>query len=136
MASLGPEPPTRWENLSALDRIVTDLLNRGRPESAAKVLEQAYPREPRPWTVTDQLATIYLHLGDPQRAGRLWSNAASPPSAAIVAARVAMTHLVEGDFDTARRELQDALKLDPKLFEAHYTLATLEQDSGHASAAP
>lgn len=129
---LGSEPPGRWENLSELDSIVNDLLNHGRVATAADVLEKAYPGEPRPWEVTDRLATLYLHLGDPGRARALWSGAASPPKPAVAAARVAMTHLVEADFERARSGYREALMLDPGLFEAHFGLAVLGQDAGDA----
>ncbi|HMB06088.1 MAG TPA: tetratricopeptide repeat protein [Isosphaeraceae bacterium] len=134
-AGLGPVPPRSWENLSELDRIVSGLLNAGRARSAAEVLERAYPNEPRPWDVTDRLATLSLHLGEPARARSFWGAAVSPPRPAVRAARIALTHLVEGSFDVARDAYRDALALDPALFEAHYGLAVLEQDAGRAAEA-
>ncbi|MBV8610391.1 MAG: hypothetical protein JO034_23395 [Singulisphaera sp.] len=134
-ARLGPSPPRTWENLSDLDRIKGRLLDAGRVVGAADLLEYAYPTEPRLWEVTDQLATLRLHLGEPARARALWEKAVKPPRPAVRAARVAMTHLVEGSFDAARRSYRDARAADPDLFEVHYGLAVLEQDAGRAAEA-
>jgi tetratricopeptide (TPR) repeat protein len=134
-ARLGPPAPASWDNLSELDLAVTTLLSHGRVRSAAEFLERAYPGEPRPWEVTDRLATLWLHLGEPARARDFWGKSVAPPRPAVRAARVAVTHLVEGDFDAARRQYQAALTADPGLFEARYGLAVLEQDAGRAAAA-
>jgi tetratricopeptide (TPR) repeat protein len=134
-AAIGPEPPRSWENLSDLDRSVTGLLSSGRVRSAAEMLAHAYPKETRPWEVTDRLATLYLHLGEPARARSFLETAIAPPRPAVRAARMAVTYLVEGSFDDARRSYRDALALEPTLFEAHYGLAVLEQDAGRAAEA-
>jgi hypothetical protein len=135
LARLGPAPPASWENLSQLDQAVTALLKHGRARSSAAFLERAYPDEPRPWEVTDRLATLWLHLGEPGRARAFWEGAASPPRPSVRAARLAVTYLVEGDFAAARRKYLEALAADPDLFEALYGLAVLEQDAGRAPAA-
>jgi tetratricopeptide (TPR) repeat protein len=96
------------------------------------VLARAYPDGSRPWEVTDRLATLSLHLGEPAIARSFWEEAVNPPRPAVRAARVAATHLVEGSFDAARKSYGDALALDPALFEARYGLAVLEQDAGRA----
>jgi hypothetical protein len=133
-ARLGPPPPAHWENLNELDRTVTELLAHGRVRSAAALLESAYPAERRPTEVTDRLATLWLHLGEPVHARRVWEQSAGS-APALRSARVAVTHLVEGDFDTARRLYRDAVSTMPDLFEALYGLAVLEQDAGRAVAA-
>jgi hypothetical protein len=46
-----------------------------------------------------------------------------------------VTYLVEGDFSGARRQYAEALASDSKLFEAHYGLAVVEQDTGRADLA-
>ncbi len=83
--------------------------------------------------MTDRLATLRLHLGEPDRARAHWEKAANPPRPAVRAARVALTHFVEGSFDAARRSYRAALTIAPDLFEAHYGLAVLAQDEGRAS---
>jgi tetratricopeptide (TPR) repeat protein len=132
---LGPAPPTSWRNLSELDQIVTALLGAGRAESAASLLEQAYPTEEAPWDVVDRIAALRLHLGEPARARALWRRAASVPEPAVRDARIGTTYLVEGDFEAARREYRTALDAKPDLFEANYCLAVLSQDDGDAKSA-
>jgi len=134
---LGKPAPTSFENLSDLDRTVNELLAHGRVRSTAEFLERAYPPERRPWEVTGRLGTLWLHLGEPDRARDAWEKAVAPTPAAVAlrAARVAGTHLVEGDFETARRQYREALAAAPDVFEAYYGLAVLEQDAGRADAA-
>jgi tetratricopeptide (TPR) repeat protein len=129
---MGPEIGTTWENLSELDRIVASMLAAGRAGSAADLLERAYPSGTRPWEITDRIATLRLHLGEAERARTLWQKAPAPPRPAVRSARVAVTYLVEGSFDEARRLYQDALRDDADLFEAQYGLAVLEEDAGRA----
>jgi hypothetical protein len=50
-------------------------------------------------------------------------------------ARIAVTHLVEGNDDAARLDYRAAVLAAPDLFEAHYGLAVLEEDAGRAAAA-
>jgi tetratricopeptide (TPR) repeat protein len=132
---LGPPAPSSWENLSELERSVAALLAHGRARSAAEHLALAYPAEPRPWEVTDRLATLWLHLGAPERARALWEKALAPPRSAVRSSRVAFAHLVEGSFDTARAGFREALRSEPDQFEAWYGLALLEQDAGRAAEA-
>ena len=129
---LGSPPATTWRNLSDLDRIVTAQLDAGRAESAAVLLEKAYPPEKASWDIIDKVATLRLHLGEPALARELWRKAKTTPAPGIQDARIGTTYLVEGDFDAARRLYQQAIDANPGLFEAHYCLAVLEQDAGHA----
>jgi tetratricopeptide (TPR) repeat protein len=124
-------PPNRSEH----DKLVNALLSAGRAGTAADLLERDYPAEARTWELTDRLATLRLHLGDPAHARGIWQQAASVPRPGLRAARVAATHLVEGSFDLARRAYGEALALEPGLFEAYYGLAVLEQDAGRVSEA-
>ncbi|MDR3636481.1 MAG: hypothetical protein P4L84_21940 [Isosphaeraceae bacterium] len=132
---LGPEPPRTWANLSELDRTIKALLDRGRVRSAADFLERAYPTDPRPWDVADRLALLRLHLGEPARARALWARSVEPPTPALRTARVALTHLIEGNFDAARAAYHEAIAADAGLFEAHFGLAALEQDDARAGEA-
>jgi hypothetical protein len=135
-AAMGPPPVDRWNNQNELGQILSSLLNSGRAESAAKLIERAYPRaEARAWETADQLATLRLHLGHPALAREAWASVANPTRPALQAARVAVCYLVEGDFETARRQYQKALEAEPKLFEALYGLAIVEQDDAQAAAA-
>jgi tetratricopeptide (TPR) repeat protein len=134
--SLGPEPKTTWDNQSELAQTIAGLLQRGRAKSAANLIERAHPRaDARSWETADQLATLYLHLGMPTQARQVWSAVANVPRPAVRDARVAVTYLVEQELDDARRHYHRALEAEPKLFEALYGLAVLEQDDARASAA-
>ncbi len=129
---LGERPVTTWRNLSDLDQLVTDQLAAGRAESAADLLERAYPPEKASWEIIDKMATLRLHLGEPARAREIWRKATTIPKAGMKDARIGTTYLIEGNFDVARGHYQQALDANPNLFEAHYCLAVLEQEEGHA----
>ena len=134
--SLGPLPKKTWDNQNELGQMIAELLQRGRAKSAAELIERAHPRpEARSWETADQLATLYLHLGLPAKARAVWSAVASAPRPAVRDARVAATYLVEQDFEPAREHYRRALQAEPKLFEALYGLAVLEQDDSRAAAA-
>jgi tetratricopeptide (TPR) repeat protein len=132
--ALPPIGEIHWENRNELERGVTSLLAAGRAESAADVLERAFPEaRARTWELADQLATLRLHLGQPARARAIWSAVSAPPRPALQAARVAVTYLVEDNFDSAREQYRKAIDLEPKLFEALFGLALLEHDAGRAT---
>ena len=135
--ALGPAPSssTAWKNLAELDQLVTDELSKGQAGTAAETLERAYPPSKAPWEIVDRVATLRLHLGEPEKARALWQEASSVPRPAVREARMGAAFLAEGRFDEARRSYEQALAADPALFEARYGLAVLEQDDGHASAA-
>jgi tetratricopeptide (TPR) repeat protein len=133
--TLGPPPASDWRNLGELERAVGDLHRRGRVKAAADLLESAYKPQERTWELTDRMATLRLHLGEPERARALWESAAVVPRPALQAARVAVTHLVQEDYEAARRFYNEALRAEPQLFEALYGLATLEADAGRRTPA-
>jgi tetratricopeptide (TPR) repeat protein len=124
-----------WQNLAELGQIVSEQLAGGRAQTAAEILEQAYPAEKAPWDVMDQVATLRLHLGEPDKARSLWKRALSVPKPAVRDARIAATYLAENQLDLARRAYEQAIAADPSLFEALFGLAVVEQDAGRASAA-
>lgn len=132
---LGAEPPGTWRNLGELERTVAQLLDRGRVASAADLLERAYEPRERGWDVADRLAALRLHLGEPERARAIWQSATSVPRPALQAARIAITQLIEEDYDAARQGFAQALAIEPDLFEAHYGLAVTEIDAGQKAAA-
>jgi Tfp pilus assembly protein PilF len=132
---LGPPPRTTWANRAELEPLVTRLLNEGRAATAAEVMETAYRPESRPWDWADRLAVLELHLGEPSKARAAWLAATTDVPAATRLARVAVTYLVESDFENARKSFKEAIAIDPRSFEAHYGLAVLEQDAGFADAA-
>lgn len=133
VSELGPPVPSTWENSGELDRIVGELLDRGRVESAARMLEKAFRPESRPWSVSDQMATLWLHLGDVAKAKSIWESAPEPPSKGALLAKVAACQAIEGEVVAARRSYRDALIIEPQNFDALYGLAALELDAGNAA---
>jgi tetratricopeptide (TPR) repeat protein len=130
---LSPIVPGRFRNRNELEQQVNSLLAEGRADSVAQVLEREFPPEARSWPLADRLATIRLHLGQPKQARLIWEAVADPPRPALQAARIAVTHFAEGDYEAAGRHYRKALMLEPDLFEAHYGLARLKADAGRAS---
>ncbi len=132
---LGPTPATKWANLSELEQLVDRLLASGRAATAAGVIEGAHRAEARPWFWADRLATLRLHLGQPDQARAVWRDAVDPPSPALRSARVALTYLVEANDAAARQAYSEAIASDSNLFEAQFGLARVEQAAGQARAA-
>jgi tetratricopeptide (TPR) repeat protein len=132
---LGPEPPAAWQNRDELTRNLDARLQRGWVRSAAEFLEHAYPPAARTWPVADRIATLWLHLGEAARAREIWAAAVNPPRPALQSSRIAAAHYAQDDFDNARTAYRAAIAAEPDLFEAHYGLACLERDAGHAPTA-
>jgi tetratricopeptide (TPR) repeat protein len=132
---MGDPPSLEWRNLSELDQLVSRLIASGRIAELADLLERAYPADRAGWDEVDRVASVRLQLGQPSRARDLWSQAKRPPRPGIRQARIAATHLAEGEFDRARAAYHGAVEAAPDLFEAHYGLAVLEQDAGNADEA-
>jgi tetratricopeptide (TPR) repeat protein len=121
---------TAWKNRSELERLVTRFLDLGRVETAAELLETSYRPESRSWEITEQIATLRLHLGDTSGARRIWEEASAPPRPALRDSRIALTYLCDEDFEPARRHVAAALAAEPALFEALFLGAILESDAG------
>lgn len=130
-----PPAASSVRNASDLEQTMTAWLAEGRAESVADRLEAEFPPASRDWPLADRLATIRLHLGQPDRARTIWQSVANPPRPAVRAARVAVTHLCDLDFEAARNAYREALAIEPDLFEAHFGLAVLETDAGRADEA-
>lgn len=133
--ALGIVPALKWDNVSELNQLVNGLLAAGRAETAAEVLERAAPPEARTWEEADRIATLRMHLGQPDQARAAWRAVADPPRPALRDARVGCSYLVQESFDAAREAFRAAINADPNLFEAPYGLAILEQDAGRAAEA-
>jgi tetratricopeptide (TPR) repeat protein len=135
LAKLGPEPGSAWNNMAELDRAVAAHLDSGRAAGAADLLDRAYPARARTWKVADRLATLYMHLGRPAEARRVWEQVQPPNRPALRPARTAATHVAENHLVLADRAYRDALALEPTMFEALYGLAVLDRDTGQAAGA-
>jgi tetratricopeptide (TPR) repeat protein len=139
----GPEasevaPPAGWdrEGGQGLATAVADLIRRGHPEAAARLLDEARSRGLSPsWTARDRVAVALLHLGRPAEARALWLDATDPPSPGLKAARLATAALAALDFTAARRDYRAALEIQPDLGEAWFGLAWLHTQAGERAEA-
>jgi hypothetical protein len=82
------------------------------------------------WPEADRAAAAFLHLGNPQAARRVWSEAANPPSEAVRLTRMAGAELAALDAVAAEVLCQQALRLDPQLGEAWFVLAAARLEAG------
>ncbi|MDX2038622.1 MAG: hypothetical protein SFX72_18385 [Isosphaeraceae bacterium] len=135
LRALGDAPRLDWRNKDELARLLEDCLSRGRIETAARLLERAYPIEARPWEITDRIATLLLHLGIADEARALWRDAADPPSESIRHSRLGMAALVGADLVRALDEFRQSTTADPASFDAWFGLAVAAFDSGDAATA-
>ncbi len=132
--AIGPDPGAgSWSNRNELEHRVESLLDTGRVEEAVSMLEGAYPPRTRTWAIADRIATLRLRLGEPSMARSAWQSVSDVPRPALQKTRLALTSLVEEEYEEARRLLNEALGSEPTLFEAAYLLAVLETDAGRAS---
>ncbi|RUL87215.1 hypothetical protein [Tautonia sociabilis] len=132
---LGRAPRVDVSNGDRIRRSVAALLESGRVESAAALLEEQYPPAERDWSTADRIASLWMLLGFPERARDSWRSVGSPPDPALRQARIAATYYAEDALDAARDAYRLALDGDADGFEAHYGLALLEHDAGRAPAA-
>jgi tetratricopeptide (TPR) repeat protein len=130
---LGPQPSSGWQNRDELTRNLEARLQRGWVRSAAEFLEAAYPPASRTWPVADRIGTLWLHVGEAERARAAWAGAVDPPRPSLVASRVGAALYAQDDLDGARKSYGRAVELEPDLFEAHYGLACVARDAGDAS---
>jgi tetratricopeptide (TPR) repeat protein len=101
------------------------LVRAGDTQRAVAVLEQARAAAPEDLELAYDLATGYLHLEN--------AAAAEPLFRQILKERpIAQTHVLigracrdAGDYERARAELREALRLDPGARHAHYYLGTI-----------
>jgi hypothetical protein len=131
---LAAEPAPAFSHAGELPAAVTRLLQRNRPEAAARLIERA-GQSAWPWEFADQAAGLFMHLGRPADARRLWEHAADCPSAAVRECRLACTFWVERDFGEADRRFRAARSADPRLAEACWGLAMLHARLGNAGPA-
>lgn len=114
-----------------LPSLVAQLLDQYRPALAAEVLD-ATESQSWTWSFAERVAGLYMHLGRPADARRVWEQARDCPSTALRQSRLASTYWVEGDFDAAVRHYQQARKSDPRLAEACWGPALLHTQLGEA----
>jgi tetratricopeptide (TPR) repeat protein len=114
---------------------VSYLLRSNRPGAAAALLDAAGSDQRWAWPFAELAAGLYLHLGRPADARRVWEQAPDCPSAALRRCRVATTRWVEGDLEAAVRGFEEARAADPQLAEPCWGLALLHAERGDAAGA-
>jgi tetratricopeptide (TPR) repeat protein len=117
-----------------LPAAIVGLVREGRVLSAAQRLETSGTSS-FPWSFAELAAGLYLHLGRPEEARRIWQEASQCPSPALKHCRLACTYWVERDHEAALRQYLAAQEADPRLAEAAWGLALLQTQLGDASAA-
>ncbi len=112
------------------------LLGQGRLVAAVALAAEARRRgEVLSWPVADRVAGAYLALGEPAKARRTWLEAASPPSSALRATRLADADLAAWDLGGADAGYRRALALDRDLADAWLGLALTALERGQAGEA-
>jgi tetratricopeptide (TPR) repeat protein len=107
------------------------LLQMGQPKAAAEVADQM-PASTVSWAVAERVAPLYLHLGRPADARRIWHGAAGAPSKSERLGREALTYWVERDFEQAAELYRQALAAEPRFAEAWWGMAMLSAQLGRA----
>ena len=117
-------------------KAIDSLLQQRRPVAAVSVAAEARRRgQEFSWAVADRVAGVYLHLGEPVEARRVWLEATLAPSPALRAARVADADLAAWDLDSADAGYRRAITLDRDLADAWVGLALTALEQGRAGEA-
>jgi tetratricopeptide (TPR) repeat protein len=117
-----------------LPATVAHLLSNHRPEAAAQLLEVSGPAS-WDWPFAERVAGLYMHLGRPAEARRVWEQARACPSASLRSCRVASTFWAEGDLEAAIGRYRKASENDPQQAEPWWALALLYTEQGEAAPA-
>lgn len=113
---------------------VASLVREGRSQTAVRRIEDR-SRISWTWPIAERIASLYLHLGRPADARRVWDQAGNCPSPALKDCRLAATFWVERNFDAALRHYHGAREKEPELAEIYWGLAMLHSELGDAEAA-
>lgn len=129
---LGSAIARDFRNRGELEERINDALKHGRARTAAELIDQGVSEESRDWPWTDRLTLLRMHLGEPEKARQALLACRDTAVRGLKASRLGYCDLIEDRFDAARAKFQEALRIDPSLFEAAYGLAVTEQDAGRA----
>jgi hypothetical protein len=123
--------------MSEARRRIESLPNRvDQPQDVFGPLEKDLGRAAgSPWPQIDRNAATFLHLGHPDAARQLWTEATDPPSPALRWTRMAAADLAAFDPATAASRCRLALKLDSHLGEAWYVLTVALFEAGRSKEA-
>jgi tetratricopeptide (TPR) repeat protein len=110
------------KDLDARRLLVQARIANGQPEAAVQDLEEARAAAPDDLELAFMLATGYLRLKKPEAAAPLLARIAKERPIPQTHVLIGRAYRDAGEYDRARAELQEALKLDPKVRRAHYYL--------------
>jgi len=118
----GPFPQERTDHRAELLYLLgSAAVDRGEPDRALALLEQALARDPGQCDARNSLGVVLAGRGELERAlGELRAAAACLPSSPTVRANLARVLAARGDVAAAERELLQALTRDPGRAELHY----------------
>lgn len=133
VAGLAPGDVLPDSDIAAL---VASMIERGAGATAAELVRvRKVDVADWDWPLVDRLAAVWMHLGEPGEARKLWNVCQNAPSEAVKLSRLADAALVERQFDLARNLYRQAVEHDPKLAEAWCGLAMMSAQQGDADEA-
>lgn len=115
----------------SLSESLAHLVRAGRPQTAVQRLE-ASGRTSWTWPFAERAAALYMELGRPADARRIWEQAVNCPSPALKDCRLAAAFWIERNFDAALQHYRSAQEKEPKLAEIWWGLAKLYCELGDA----
>jgi tetratricopeptide (TPR) repeat protein len=135
--AVGPPPPPEPPPAEKLPARLADLLRHHRPAAAALLIDTAEQRGPLEWTwpAAELVGRLYVHLGRPADARRVWEQARDCPAPALRECRVGSACWAEVDFAGAIEHFRQALAEDPQCSEAWWALAMIHGQCGDAEGA-
>jgi tetratricopeptide (TPR) repeat protein len=130
--SVGKGDVRTTPNPSEAPARLNQLLQDNRTEAAVQLLQEAERQKSLKWAwkPTEQAAGLYMHLGHPADARRLWETAKDSPSRALRESRIASTYWVEQDLKRAIDHFGAARLADPQLGEVWWALAMIHAQVG------
>jgi len=122
-----------WANLAELDARSRRARQSGLAGEAARLIDRAVGGGKMDWARADEQATLWLLLGYPERAMRIYTQQLQNDAPADrVAERIATVLLVQGHYGKAAAHGVQALKLNPRNVDAFWGLTCLYQQLGDA----
>ena len=118
----------------SLSESIAHRVREGRPQTAVQRIEDS-GRTSWTWPFAERAAALYMQLGRPADARRIWEQASKSPSPALKDCRLAAAFWVERNFDAALKHYRMALEIEPKLAEIWWGLAKLHGELGDAQGA-
>jgi tetratricopeptide (TPR) repeat protein len=116
---------------------VATLLDSHQPVAAVSRFEQGESLQQKgvDWALAEKVGNVYLSLGLPGNARRIWRKGLAPPSEGLRLCRLAATFWIEHDLDAAITLYGQALAGEPRQAVAWWALSMLHTQQGKASKA-